>query len=434
MQRFPFQIEGAKFLADRHRGLLFDAPGLGKTVQAIDAADLCGARTHDVICPAAVVPQWRRQHERLHGHMDTALSSRSYESARDKGFPMHSDVATLDEIHYLKNPASERTVKILGYNRYASDGAIARSRRIWCLSGTPNPRDPSDLFPMMNAIVPGSLMTADGRPLSYDVFLRKFCVMKEWKHGQGNKVLHGKNLEELAERLAPYMLRRTKKDVFPEWNDAVVDVIWLQSGAAADQMLKMELTPEGRKLAQIFATEGFDGLERFAELDNGISRLRRLTGLIKVPMAVEWLKEEWAAGMKKVVIMCYHREVIQAVYDQLTREGFSGVIYWGGMTANQKESAKSSFILEEMDFFAGQIDACGTGLDGLQHASSRMLYVECSWLGEQNQQALDRLDRIGQTEPVLGQYLALEGSLDAGIIEVAARRTAERVELFDTQH
>lgn len=430
MQRFPFQKDGAQFLADRHRALLFDAPGLGKTVQAIDAADMVGARTHDVICPAGVVPQWRKQHVRL-AASDAQFSSRSYESARDKGFPRYSDAATLDEIHYLKNPSSERTVKILGYNKYASDGALAHSRRIWCLSGTPNPRDPSDLFPMMNAIVPGSLQLNNGFIMSYSQFLNKFCVMREWKKGQGNKVIKGKNLAELAERLAPFMLRRTKKEVFPEWNTPVVDVIWFEGGPAADALRKAELTPEGQQLAAIFAAEGFEGLERFAETDNGISKLRRLTGLIKVPLAVEWLKDEWASGMKKVVIMCYHREVIQAIYDQLTKEGFSGVIYWGGMTEAQKEAAKEQYILEDVDFFAGQIDACGTGLDGLQHASSRMLYVEFSWIGEQNQQALDRLDRIGQTEPVLGQYLALEGSLDAGIIEVAARRTAERIELFD---
>lgn len=433
MQRFPYQIEGAKFLAGRHRALLFDAPGLGKTVQAIDAADLVGAESHDVICPAAVVTQWEKQHARL-ATSNTRFTGRSYESARDKGFPRDPDCATLDEIHYLKNPSSSRTVKLLGYQRYASDGALARARRIWCLSGTPNPRDPSDLYPLMNAVVPGSLMTASGQHLGYDQFLRKFCVMKEWKHGQGNKVIKGKNLEELADRLAPFMLRRTKQDVFPEWKDAIVDIIWVNSSKAADAMLKAELTPEGQQLAQIFAVEGFEGLERFADTDDSISRLRRLTGLLKVPMAVEWLQEEWAAGMRKVVIMCYHREVIQAIYDQLTKQGYHGVIYWGGMTDNQKEQVKDGFILEERDFFIGQIDACGTGLDGLQHAASRMLFVECSWIGEQNQQALDRLDRIGQSEPVLGQYLALEGSLDAGIIEVAARRTAERVDLFDTKH
>jgi len=63
-----------------------------------------------------------------------------------------------------------------------------------------------------------------------------------------------------------------------------------------------------------------------------------------------------------------------------------------------------------------------------------MLFVEWSWIGDQNDQAIKRLHRIGQTRPVLGQMLALEGSIDAGIATVAARRTGESRTLFDTIH
>src|SRR6185312_17357560 len=105
MQLFPFQDKGADFLAERHRALLLDAPGLGKTVQAITAAERAGCGSHNVVAPAAVVKQWGKEHGRL-SSPDVIFDARSYESARDKGMPQHGDATTLDEVHYLGNPDS----------------------------------------------------------------------------------------------------------------------------------------------------------------------------------------------------------------------------------------------------------------------------------------------------------------------------------------
>lgn len=429
MQLFPYQEEGVKFLASRHRALLFDAPGLGKTIQAIRAADEADADSHHVISPAAVVKQWRKE-DAKHRQTDIRFTSQSYEAARDKGVPAASYSTTLDEIHYLKNPNSRRTVSILGVQKYGVDGSINRSRRVWALSGTPSPRDPFDLYPVLYAVCPGALQMLNNHIMSRWQYMKKFCVMKEFRSGDGMVVLKGKNLAELSDRMAPFMLRRTKKDVFPQWREPVVDILWLESNKASETLCKAELTSEGRQLADIFRIDGLEGVRQFAETDKGISKLRRLTGLIKVPLAVEWLMGEWDSGMKKIVIACYHREVITAMDEQLKKQGKNGIIYWGGMTSKQQEEAKSDFILGDKDYFLLQIDAGGTGLDGLQKATGRLLYVECSWIGDQNEQVLARLDRIGQEEPVLGQYIALEGSLDAGIIAVASRRTAETRTLF----
>ena len=430
MQLFPYQEEGAQWLSERRRALLLDEPGLGKTAQVLRAADYVGATSQGVICPASIATQWGRAHRDISLAPSAAFGACSYERARDRGVEAFHTL-TLDEVHYLKNPNSGRTVAILGRERYGVDGAIFNSQHVWGLSGTLAPRDPFDLYPVMWGLVPESLRMHSGRMMSQWQFLRQYCVMKEFKKGQGNHVLRGKNLEELKERLAPYMLRRTKKQVFKDWKEPVCAELWLDADDVADKMRVLDRTPEGQLLADIFTTEGFEGLNAFAETDNGISRLRRLTGLLKVGIIVSWLKDQWDAGMGKVVIMCVHRDVIEELAAALEREDVESVTYWGGLSSAEQEKRKSRFVTNaRFQAFIGQIDACGTGLDGIQHVASRMVFAEWSWIGDQNYQALCRLDRIGQEEPVLGQFVGLQGSLDAAIMATATRRTAEGKTLF----
>ena len=56
-----YQARGAAFLAAHRRALLGDSMGLGKTAQAVAAADLVGAETALVGCPASVRPHWVRE-------------------------------------------------------------------------------------------------------------------------------------------------------------------------------------------------------------------------------------------------------------------------------------------------------------------------------------------------------------------------------------
>ena len=58
---YPFQRVGATFLAERRVGILADDKGLGKTVQAIVAADRVGARRIITVCPAIARESWARE-------------------------------------------------------------------------------------------------------------------------------------------------------------------------------------------------------------------------------------------------------------------------------------------------------------------------------------------------------------------------------------
>lgn len=426
---FPYQIIGSDFLSGRQRGLLFDAPGLGKTRQALRAADKLGVDSMDVVCPAAVTTQWRKNDD-TDSWYARKFTSRSYESARDKGLPRKGRLLVFDELHYLKNAHSQRTKALLGTKSFGIDGGIDGYETIWGMTGTPAPKNAFDLYPVMRGLIPHSLRLRNGNIMDDWQFIKRFC--KGFDNGREFQITGNINMEELADRLAPYSMRRTKKDVLPDWKEPLVSDLWLDPGKARDMLVKAELEPEGRAIADAFAKGGFDALSILAESERtGVSRLRRYTGILKVLPIVEWLLSEFDGGLQKIVIICVHREVIDGIFTKLKEHKIDSVIYWGGMTDAQKEKAKSDFIQKEkIRAIIGQIVAMGTGTDGIQHATGRMLLAEWSWIDDDNYQAISRLDRIGQEEPVLAQFAGLEGSLDGAMAAAASRRAAEQRTLF----
>lgn len=425
---FDYQLTGIDFLSHRRRCLLLDDPGTGKTLQAVKAADKIDGDM-DVICPASVVRQWGEAHARLSGISKT-FNAYSYEKARDKGISKRPAILCLDEIHYLNNPNSGRTVAILGRERYGVDGHIFKAEYVWGLTGTWMTRDPSVLYQTMFAVIPGSLVLKNGNTMSYWQFMRKFCVM--YDSGNGMRVVNSQNLDELRDRLAPFILRRTKADVRKDWKNPVTAELWLDPAEAGKSLDKAELEPEARCVAEAFKKGGFNALETFADTEStGVSRYRRYCGVLKIIPVVEWLLDQFDDGMKKIVIVCVHREVIEGIQVKLAENGIPAFIYYGGMTGKEKDAARDSFIArEDRAVLIGQIAAMGTGVDGLQKATGRMLFVEWSWIATENWQALDRLDRVGQEENVLGQFAAFEGSLDGAIMTVAARRAKDSKQLF----
>jgi hypothetical protein len=166
----PFQIAGVHYAKDRANCLIGDAPGLGKTIQAIALANLRGCKRVLVVCPANVRPQWARQikiwstlpkvvvypvfksSDGVHPTANYVITS--FEVARDGLWDTlrsyNWDMLVIDEGHYLKTPDAARTRALFGASkqskcRYAGSGGISeRAEQIVALTGTPLPNRPRE--------------------------------------------------------------------------------------------------------------------------------------------------------------------------------------------------------------------------------------------------------------------------------------------------
>lgn len=421
---FPYQEEGARWLSQRRRGLLLDAPGLGKTIQLIKAAEYAGMDKIDVVCPASVRTQWVSV---MNDNCDLwKKRAHSYNSARDKGLPLNMHALALDELQGYKGRNSQRTRAMFGTQPYGRDGQIADAECVWGATGTPMPKDASDLYPMMLAIVPKSLKRRDGGIMDFWSFMKRYT---DYYNGSYGIVVKGhKNQEELRDRLDPYMLRRLKRDVLKDWTKPVIDAVQFDVGKGLKALLAMEAEGEGYLVAKTVKRHGIEGL---ANLTDHSATLRRYTGMLLIGPVTDWLVDKLDNGEKKIVVVCFHREVMEGIQAGLKKKGYDSVMYRGGMMEGAKDAAKKAFMhSKKCAVMLLQIIAGGTGLDGLQHVASRMLMAEYSWIPTDNEQAIGRIDRIGQKNPVLVEFAGIANSLHGKITSAFTRRALDNEELF----
>jgi SWI/SNF-related matrix-associated actin-dependent regulator 1 of chromatin subfamily A len=433
MDALPHQIAGAQFLAERNRALLADAPRVGKTGAAIIAADYVLARRILVITTASGRPVWRRGFDTwsrfrlLTGILTSTTDTETIKVDRViVGWPtlagVHErlkrekfDLIIVDESHYAKTPSAIRTQAIYG-------GLHATAERVWCLTGTPIPNAPNDLWAMMGALCPERLTTAHGPTdvRKYDDFVERYCVTKPKRLSRWNVitvVIGGKNLTELRERLDGFWLRRTQQDV------GITAPIY--------EILPITLTrAEKRKIeAEIEDAEDILSAAETGEtrgLDIQLGTLRRITGSIKAAGVVAAVKEEFDCGLDKVVIMCWHKDTMNRIETALSQYGVVRVD--GSTSPDNRTKAQDEFQHGKARVFVGQIIACGEAID--LSAAAELIFAESSFVPKDMSQAALRITNHGQTRQPRVRVAALEGSIDEALQTVLTRKIATNKEIL----
>jgi len=407
---FAFQITGVDFLASHEAALLADQMGTGKTVQAICAANKIHAQTILILCPASVKYNWERElkdwYEEPLVRVLVVKSSReviptaadiiicNYDlliggTVLNQLKSRHFDVLICDEAHYLKNPRAKRTKHVL-----MRGGLIHNARYRWMLTGTPVMNRPVELYPMLMGLRRDLLAPWD----NWYSFAKRYCAAFQDAFGGWN-IRGASNIPELSQRLSQFMLRRTKAEVLPELPEKVMQIIPLEP------------------ISRFMYTGNAKQAEEEAQLSE-FSTLRRETALAKLSQCWKHI-EDTLDNTPKVIIFFYHKDVfkeLQAKYPDAT-------YIYGGMTPEMKKFQCDQFIQNPnkrvmlIQFVAG-----GQGIDGLQRVCDTCIFVETSWTPAEIEQAVDRLHRIGQSNPVLAQFLVLRKSLEEVMVRTAKHK------------
>lgn len=441
---YHYQALGTRFLASRRRALLADEPGLGKSKQAIDACDQIEAKRVIVICPAVVRPSWKRQFELWQKRerpirvlesrglfpMRDGVTIASYELVKDvldSLEPADVDALIIDEAHYLKNRKAKRTKTVYGTRCNGSGGLVDRGVYVWALTGTPAPNDPSELWPIMRALFPEALRKDRfDRPLAFWAFVNRYC--RTVMVGVGRmKIVGGKNLQELRECLQPHMLRRQAEDVLHELPPWRFDDVPLQAKDVAG------IDWQDPRLEKLLKALQEDDRKALKQLSLDLSTMRRLIGVAKARAVAELLDAEFDGGLRKIVLFAWHHDVIDALVQRL--QAHRPQVITGMTSPGDREGALEAFQKDDRArVFIGQIKAAGVGLDGLQQATSEVLFVESSWSPNDNMQAAHRVRRIGQVLPVRVRFASLAGSIDEQISAALRRKTEMLTQLFERQN
>lgn len=422
MKLYPYQEEGAWWLAARRHAGLFDDPGLGKTITAIRTLQLIDAQRTLVIAPTVALHNWRRELERwaperrvqilgaaatkLDPAADTfvmshGLVSRCHTKVRD------IDVLLVDEAHAFKNPFAKRTRALYGCGRRLN-GLWDYVGRGYVLTGTPMPNDPRELWTMLAH----SRMTT----LHYTAFGERYCHLREGEHGPFCVGLREENLPELREMMQRFGLRRRKRDYLN-----LPPVLWqtyaLPLDDADEELRKMlaELSPAAAEIVD----SDIEGSLRAIAGEEHLARYRRLTGRAKAPGAAEVLREELESNtLDKVVVFAHHLDVIDDLCERLRRFGIVRIT--GAESAKDRDTAVRRFSKPSVRVAVCQIQAAGVAIT--LTAAHEVVFVESSYVPGDMQQCADRCHRIGQSQPVRVRVMALDCPIDEAIAETLARK------------
>lgn len=400
----------------------FDPVGFGKTAVAINAAIETNNFPCLVTVPSHLAEQWRDELQ-LWGvpsseiavfNKDTEAEERSraltgYGSfnivsyntwSRYPEWLVDRDFRSyvFDEFHRVRK-AKGATWKQISRLR-TKTRSKHRSTALWSLTGTPLVRDPADIFPFLYLCEPDRWR--------YNARL-KFA--KDWCHTfQGEYSLKiGKVRDPVAyyELLGRYSIRRRWKDV-PE----------LAKLQRRDVDVPIRLPENVRRRQQGIKEHWRDPETGEPIVSSGqmAHALRRLSVPHKVKAASELVQD--IPG--RVIAFSWYRDTARQVLQELIKLKRPISYIDGSTSASQRNAASRSYRANSDAILVATIGAASEGLN-LQ-AGSHVILVEKHYLEASNDQAIGRVLRRGQTQPVIVNELYARGSFDVKVRRIARTR------------
>ena len=390
-----YQVEGYKFLNTlsdfRFGGILADEMGLGKTIQVITFLLSKQNKKSIVIAPTALIYNWKNEIEKFAptlkvglAYKDTKLRQNIVEEVNnydvilttygtlkndiEKYEQISFDFCIIDEAQYIKNPISTNSKVVKKIN--------AKVR--FALTGTPIENNLLELWSIFDFIMPGYL---------YDK--SKF---------QSIFINNHKNNSLLKSMVAPFMLRRTKKQVLKELPKKI------------EQKIFIELTQEHRKVYNSYIKViknkikelNLDKITVFSYL----TKLRQLclvpnlmvknyngksTKLLVTLNILEQSKD------KKVLIFSQFTKVLKEIGSELEKNNISYSYLDGSTKAQDRLKLVEEFnTTDKNKVFLISLKAGGTGLN--LTSASIVIHFDPWWNPAVEDQASDRAHRIGQKD------------------------------------
>jgi SWI/SNF-related matrix-associated actin-dependent regulator of chromatin subfamily A-like protein 1 len=455
----PFQLHGARTLAARDRFYLADEMRLGKSVQTAIALSLSGAfdnrEMNVIVAPASAVHDWpiairewcpeapkvsyvrldqiaRRPFDFRYDHYDVIVMSyecmvRSIDWLNQFRF----NTVVFDEAHYLKTEDSVRTKAAFGNpkatHRPEIPGLAQRAKRAWYLSGTPMPNHPGELHTVLRNNWPQCIINEKtGGPMNLKEFEGRFCkrVRKNYKYSQ---IVGGRNLKNLKERIEPYFLRRTMKQVMPEMDRLTFQMLPVQI-----RPMEPEIQLEADALQEALANCKTDE-ERIAIIQKAAAfdHLRSHLAVFKALEVSRRIGDEcYVDKTLKQVVCGWHVDALKLIERHCKETGLYP-LYIDGETPPHRRGELAQEFREnpKHQVMCFQIKAGGVGLP--LHAADILTFNDMSFVPGDNVQAAFRIMHIESKNPKLIRIAYAQGTADERVAKILKRKIQDTSTVFD---
>jgi SNF2 family DNA or RNA helicase len=432
----PYQRAGIHWLTwlvDHHlHGLLADDMGLGKTIQT--AAALRWTKERDknrlhslVVCPKSVIKHWKRElrkcdpslriYEYIGPNRDRDWWNRPYPgvaistyatAARDADLISRVPLffLILDESTKIKNPQTQRAQAVKSFNA---------AHRI-ALSGTPVENRPAELWSVFDFLMQGHLGT-------YGTFQRVF----ETPIIEGDRSA----ASQLGERVGPFMLRRVKEQVARDLPEKIKMEEWV------------ELTEEQRELYAAIQSRDAEpvrqSLLKGAQINypNILAILTKLKQVCDHPALITGQRRPTMRRSEKfdlivdrvdeiieqdelVVLFSQYLDMLDLFEMVFERRGVSFIRLDGSVSVDARQRRIDRLNDRRAQVALCSLQAVGHGVN--LTAANHVVHVDRWWNPAIEDQATDRLHRIGQRETVFVHYVQASDTLEEKIAALQERK------------
>ncbi len=437
----PHQAQVIAAAADGHRTfLLADEPGLGKTAQALLAAQAANAYPLLCVVPNVVKTNWAREAARwtpnhkatvVHGDGDTVdgfsdIVIVNYEVLdRHVGWmgTMGFRGMVVDEAHFIKNPKSQRSRHVME----VSERIRARTLRplLMALTGTPLINDIEDFLAIWQFLG----WIGDKEPGAELMNLLEENGLTPVDPGFGPAA------REAVIDLG--IVRRRKVDVAADIPARRIADLPVELDGALGRSIREAERVLARRLVKRYDSaveargetlHGIDlelvrkvaGWERQdtdeKSTDENVFTMMRRIGQAKAGLAADYAAQ-LSRNVGKVVFFAKHIDVMDAAEQTFTQRGIRHVSIRGDQTPKTRQASIDAFMKDpDVAIVVCSLTAAGVGLN-LQVASDVVL-AELSWTDAEQTQAIDRVHRIGQDQPVTAWRIIAAQTIDAKVAEL----------------
>lgn len=364
----------------------------------------------------------------------------------------HWDLVICDEAHLLKTETTVRTMCVFGGKKKARkrDGKVVEKAktlmpiRATCylfLTGTPILSKPVELWTLIRACDPKGL----GR--SWERYTDEFCGAYEEAVGDiMRRVTDGASNLDVLNRLLRerFMVRRSKTAVLKDLPPKTRELIVLPQDRL-ERPVKKETTRIESALAAFEELMGVKDTNPFRYIDDICAKLqialaaqdseepdwnaavktlsapdqivftemsaaREEVALAKVPLVAEHV-HKLVESEEPVILFAYHKSVIDALVERLTKLGVRVGVITGKVPPNKRQAVVDKFQDGELDVVIGNILAMGVGFTMTR--ARFVVFAELDWVPALIEQAEDRAWRNGQLNAVMIQHLVVDGSIES---------------------
>ncbi len=424
--------------------LLADEPGLGKTAQAVIAASVAHAYPMLAIVPNVVKINWAREVQRwtpqrrvtlIHGDgrdvdafadvfvVNYAILDRHLSWLSALGFRS----MVVDEAHFIKNLSSQRSQHVLALAERIREHTPGGNPLLMALTGTPLINDVEDFQAIWRFLG----WVKGGKP-GPDILRRLeasgFTPAERGFYPQARSAVIDMGI-----------VRRRKVDVAKDLPEKRIADLPVELDDDLGRSIRQAERDLGQRLHRKYRTllQRREGVERDGEPDAALMRrvalaelessssssgtenvftMVRKIGQAKAALASDYTAQ-LARSVGKVVFFAKHIDVMDTAERMLAEAGLRTVSVRGDQTTRQRQEAIDAFQKDpEVEVAVCSLTAAGVGLN--LHAASNVVLAELSWTAAEQGQAIDRVHRIGQDEPVTAWRILAAGTIDSKIAEL----------------